>query len=215
MGQKTHPTGFRIGVSKDWKSRWFYTKEYTNILHEDIKTRDFIKSKYGANAGISHIVIERRANAVKIIIHTARPGILIGARGTNIESMKKKIEEITGKEIILDIIEIKKPQLDAQLVAENVALQIERRVSYRRAMKKAISNVFRFGGEGIKIMCGGRLAGAEIARKEWYIEGKLPFNTLRADIDYGYATAFTKYGTIGVKVWIYKGLITEKGKLVF
>ncbi len=214
MGQKVHPIGFRLGITKDWKSKWFSHKEYAAHLHEDIRIRKRIKEKYGTNAGVSHIVIERRASTVKIYIHTARPGILIGPRGSNIEALKQDLQKLTGKEIILEIVEIKKPQLDAQLVAENTALQLERRVSYRRAMKRAVSDCFKFGGEGIKIMCSGRLAGAEIARREWYIEGRLPLNTLRANVDYGYAVARTKYGTIGVKVWIYKGQILEKGKLV-
>lgn len=214
MGHKVHPYGFRLGIIKDWKARWFAEKNYAKFLHEDIKIRDYIKSQHGQTAGISNIVIERRANTIKIIIHTARPGILIGARGANIETLKKDLEKMTGKEIILEIVEIKKPQLDAQLVAENIALQIERRVSYRKAMKKAVSDCFKFGGEGIKVMCAGRLAGAEIARTEWYLEGRLPLNTLRTNIDYGFAVALTKYGTIGVKVWINKGIVKETDKLI-
>ncbi|HAO92879.1 MAG: 30S ribosomal protein S3 [Deltaproteobacteria bacterium GWC2_56_8] len=204
MGQKVHPIGFRLGISKGWNSRWYSEKNYAAFVHEDLKLRKFIKKKL-FHAGISSIEIERTANAVKVIIRTARPGIVIGKRGAEIDVMKKQLAKLTGREVALEIVEVRKPDTDAQLVAENVALQLERRVSFRRAMKKAVTSTLRMGGKGIKITCAGRLGGAEIARTEWYREGRVPLHTLKADIDYGQAEALTTFGIIGVKVLIYKG----------
>lgn len=209
MGQKVHPIGFRLGISKGWNSRWYGEKNYAAFVHEDLKLRKFIKSRL-YHAGISSIEIERTANTIKVIIRTARPGIVIGKRGSEIDVMKKQLNNLTGKTVALEILEIRKPDTDAQLVAENVALQLERRVSFRRAMKKAVTSTLRMGGKGIKIMCAGRLGGAEIARSEWYREGRVPLHTLRADIDYGQAEAKTTYGIIGVKVLIYKGEVAAR-----
>lgn len=208
MGQKVHPIGFRLGISKGWDSRWYGAKNYSIFVHEDLKIRKFVKSRL-FHAGISKIEIERTANTVKVIIRTARPGIVIGKRGAEIDVMKKQLAKLTGREVDLEIVEVRKPDTDAQLVAENVALQLERRVSFRRAMKKAVTSSLRMGGKGIKIMCAGRLGGAEIARSEWYREGRVPLHTLRADIDYGHAEALTTYGIIGVKVLIYKGEVSK------
>ena len=204
MGQKVHPIGFRLGISRGWDSRWYGGKNYAKFAHEDLKLRKFIKKKL-FHAGISKIEIERTADDVRIIIKTARPGIVIGKRGAEIDVMKKELQRLTGKDIDLDIVEVRKPDVDAQLVAENVALQLERRVSFRRAMKKAVTSAMRMGAKGIKIMCAGRLGGAEIARSEWYREGRVPLHTLKADIDYGQAEGQTTYGVIGVKVFIYRG----------
>lgn len=209
MGQKVHPIGFRLGISKGWNSRWYSEKDYAAFVHEDLKLRKFIKQRL-YHAGISSIEIERTANTIKVIIRTARPGIVIGKRGSEIDVMKKQLNNLTGKTVALEILEIRKPDTDAQLVAENVALQLERRVSFRRAMKKAVTSTLRMGGKGIKIMCAGRLGGAEIARSEWYREGRVPLHTLRADIDYGQAEAKTTYGIIGVKVLIYKGEVAAR-----
>lgn len=213
MGQKVHPIGFRLGISKGWSSRWYGEKNYAEFVHEDLKVRKFVKKKL-FHAGISSIEIERTANSVKVIIRTARPGIVIGKRGAEIDVMKKQLVKLTGREVDLDIVEVRKPDTDAQLVAENVALQLERRVSFRRAMKKAVTSTLRMGGKGIKIMCAGRLGGAEIARSEWYREGRVPLHTLRADIDYGTAEARTTYGIIGIKVLIYKGEVVTQQKAV-
>jgi len=204
LGQKVHPIGFRVGISKGWDSRWYGEKNYSEYVHEDLKIRKFVKKKL-YHAGISKIEVERTANNVKVIIKTARPGIVIGKRGSEIDVMKKELNKLTGRSVDVDILEVRKPDTDAQLVAENVALQLERRVSFRRAMKKAVTSSLRMGSKGIKVMCAGRLGGAEIARTEWYREGRVPLHTLRADIDYGLAEAFTTYGVIGVKVLIYKG----------
>ncbi|MFZ3073032.1 MAG: 30S ribosomal protein S3 [Thermodesulfobacteriota bacterium] len=205
MGQKVNPTGFRIGVYKDWLSRWYGEKNYAAFVHEDLKIRRFLKAKL-YHAGISKIEIERTANNVKVIVHTSRPGIVIGKRGAEIDVMKKELAAFAkNKNITMDIVEVRKPDLDAQLVAENVAMQMERRVSFRRAMKKAVTTSLRMGAKGIKIMCAGRLGGAEIARTEWYRDGRVPLHTLKADIDYGLAEAKTTYGIIGVKVHIYRG----------
>ncbi|MBI5559984.1 MAG: 30S ribosomal protein S3 [Deltaproteobacteria bacterium] len=205
MGQKTHPIGFRLGIYKDWTSRWYGEKaNYPRFVHEDLKIRRFLKKRL-FHAGISRIEIERTANNVKVIIHTARPGIVIGKRGAEVDVMKKELSKLTGKSVDIDIVEVRKPDLDAQLVSENIALQLERRVSFRRAMKKAVTTTQRMGAKGVKVMCAGRLGGTEIARTEWYREGRVPLHTLRADIDYGLAEARTTYGVIGVKVWIYKG----------
>jgi len=216
MGQKVHPIGFRLGITKGWKAKWYAEKGYGDLLEEDLKIRRYIKEKL-YHAGISNIVIERvaasKAGRVKIDIWTARPGLVIGKKGAEVESLKKELEGMTNKEVILNIKEIRRPELDAQLVAENIAFQIERRVSHRRAMKRAISMAMKLGAQGVKVNCKGRLGGAELARAEWYREGKLPLQTLRSDIDYGFAVAKTKYGTIGVKVWLYKGEILEKEDL--
>ncbi len=214
MGQKVNPIGLRIGITRTWDSRWFAKNDFPKLVHEDYKIRRYIKDRL-KHAGISRIEIERAANKVRIIIHTARPGIVIGKKGAEIEALKKALEELTeGKEIHIDIIEVRRPELDAQLVAENIATQLERRVSFRRAMKRAVALAMRFGAQGVRVQCKGRLGGAEIARKEWYREGRVPLHTLRADIDYGFAEANTKYGVIGVKVWIFKGeVLPEKGEM--
>jgi len=206
VGQKVHPKGLRIGIIRDWDSRWFADKNYKEFLHEDIRIRRYLKKRFYA-AGISNVEIERAASRVKVSIHTAKPGIVIGRGGTEVENLRKYLERMTGKQINVNIVEIKKPELDAQLVAENVASQLERRTSFRRAMKQAVSRSMRLGAEGIRIACSGRLGGAEIARTEWYSEGKVPLHTLRADVDYGFAEANTTYGKIGVKTWIYRGEI--------
>lgn len=211
MGQKVHPIGFRLGISKGWNSRWYGEKNYSEFVHEDLKLRNFVKKKL-FHAGISSVEIERTANKVKVIIRTARPGIVIGKRGAEIDVMKKQLAKLTGRDVELEIVEVRKPDTDAQLVAENVAMQLERRVSFRRAMKKAVTSSLRMGGKGIKIMCAGRLGGAEIARTEWYREGRVPLHTLRADIDYGQAEARTTYGIIGIKVLIYKGDVAVQPK---
>ena len=204
MGQKTHPYGFRLGVIRTWQSRWFSDKEFSKWLHEDLKLRKFIKKEL-YTAGISKIEFERASSKLKVIIRTARPGLIIGKKGAGIEELKRKIHQNTEKEVFLDIVEVRRPEIDAQLVAENIALQLERRIAFRRAMKKALTMAFKFGAKGVKIKCAGRLGGSEIARTEWYSEGSVPLHTLRADIDYGFAEALTTYGLIGVKVWIYKG----------
>lgn len=212
MGQKTHPIGLRLGIIKDWDARWYADKDYATLLHEDLKLRRYIKERFYA-AGISKVTIERAANRVKVTIHTARPGMLIGKQGAEVDKLKKDLEAQTGKQVSVNIVEIKVPELDAQLVAENIAFQLERRVSFRRAMKQAIQRARRLGALGIKTMVSGRLGGAEIARTEWFPEGKVPLQTLRADIDYGFAEANTTYGKIGVKVWIYKGEVLPEKKV--
>lgn len=209
MGQKVHPIGFRLGISKGWDSRWYGEKNYAEFVHEDLKLRRFVKKKF-FHAGISKVEIERTANNVKVIIRTARPGIVIGKRGSEIDVLKKELAKLTGRVVDLEIVEVRKADTDAQLVAENVALQLERRVSFRRAMKKAVTSALRMGAKGIKIMCAGRLGGAEIARSEWYREGRVPLHTLRADIDYGVAESRTTFGIIGVKVIIYKGDVAQR-----
>ena len=206
MGQKVHPIGFRLGITKTWESNWFARRGYGHLLHEDIHIRDFIKEKL-FHAGIAHIEIERAAKRVKINIHTARPGIIIGRKGAEVDKLKAELEGMTQKQVFVNIIEIRRAELDAQLVSENVALQLERRIAFRRAMKKAVTSAMRLGAKGIRITCAGRLGGAEMARTEWYREGRVPLHTLRADIDYGAAVARTTYGAIGVKVWIFKGEI--------
>ncbi|MDT3699506.1 MAG: 30S ribosomal protein S3 [Thermincola sp.] len=213
MGQKVHPKGLRIGIIRDWDAKWYAEKDFATLLIEDIKLRKYIKKKLFA-AGISRIEIERAANRVKVTIHTAKPGIVIGRGGSEVEALRKQVEKMTGKNVNINIIEVKVAELDAQLVAENVAAQLVKRVSFRRAMKQSVSRTMRMGAQGIKISCSGRLAGAEIARTEWYNEGKVPLHTLRADIDYGFAEADTTYGKIGVKVWIYKGEILPEAKKV-
>lgn len=205
MGQKVNPVGLRVTVTKDWLSKWYAEKkDYAPLLLEDIKIRDIVKKRL-ASAAVPKIGIERYANRARITIHTARPGIVIGRKGAEIDKLREELSALTGKEIYVDIVEVKTPELDAQLVAENVALQLERRISFRRAMKKAVQTAMDFGAEGVKIACGGRLGGAELARREKYRQGKIPLHTLRADIDYGFAEAQTVYGKIGVKVWICKG----------
>ncbi|TAN59863.1 30S ribosomal protein S3, partial [bacterium] len=208
MGQKVHPIGFRLGISKDWESRWYSGKNYAEFVHEDLKVRKFVKKRL-FHAGIAKVEIERTANNMRVIIRTARPGIVIGKRGAEIDVIKKQLAALTGRAVDLDIVEVRKPDVEAQLVAENVALQLERRVSFRRAMKKAVTSALRMGAKGIKIMCAGRLGGAEIARTEWYREGRVPLHTLRADIDYGVAEGRTTFGVIGVKVLIYKGDVMQ------
>ncbi len=211
MGQKTHPIGYRLGIIKTWESRWFAKKGYTDLLHEDIKMRRIIKENL-FHAGVSKIEIERAGQKVRVIIHTARPGIIIGKKGAEVDKLKKDMEKMTGKQVSIDIKEIRKPEVDAQLVAENIALQLEKRIAFRKAMKKSVNSAQRFGAQGIKVACAGRLAGAEIARASWYREGRVPLHTLRADIDYGTAEAKTTFGRIGVKVWIYKGdILPEVG----
>ena len=209
MGQKVHPKGFRIGVIEGWESRWFAEKEYAYLLHDDIKVRDFIKKRL-QHAGIAKVEIERAANKAKINIHTARPGIVIGKKGVEIEKLKAELAKLSSREVYLNIHEVRRPDLDAQLVAENVALQLERRVAFRRAMKESVARAIRMGAQGVKVRCSGRLAGAEIARTEWYREGRVPLHTLRADISYGVAEAKTTYGIIGVKVWICRGEIITR-----
>jgi len=204
LGQKTHPVGNRLGITRTWDSRWYLKKGYADQLIEDINIRKMIKAKL-YHAGVARIEIERMGQKIRIIIHTARPGIIIGKKGAEVEKMRKELEGLTGREAAIDIKEIRKPELDAQLVAENIGLQLEKRVAFRRAMKKAVASAQRFGALGIKVACAGRLAGAEIARSEWYREGRVPLHTFRADIDFGFAEARTTYGKIGVKVWIYNG----------
>lgn len=211
MGQKVHPKGLRVGIIKDWDAKWFATRDFDKLLVEDVKLRRYVKSRlYGA--GVSKVEIERSANRVKVTIYTAKPGIVIGRGGAEIENLRKDLEKFTGKRVNVNVQEVKVPELDAQLVAENVAAQLEKRVAFRRAMKQAVGRALRLGAGGIKIACSGRLAGAEIARTEWYNEGKVPLHTLRADIDYGFAEANTTYGKIGVKVWIYKGEVLPEAK---
>jgi small subunit ribosomal protein S3 len=204
LGQKVNPIGFRLGVIKSWDSKWYAEADYAQLLHEDLKLRDFLKKRL-YHSGVSKIEIERAANKAKINIYTARPGLIIGKKGSEVETLKKELAKLTEKEVFLNIQEIRKPELDAQLVAENVALQLERRIAFRRAMKKSVTTALKFGAKGIRITCSGRLGGAEMSRTEWYREGRVPLHTLRADIDYGVAEAKTTYGIIGVKVLIFKG----------
>ncbi|NLM52862.1 MAG: 30S ribosomal protein S3 [Firmicutes bacterium] len=213
MGQKVSPIGFRIGVIRDWDAKWYADKNYTDLLLEDMKIRKEIAKQLG-NAGVSRVEIERAANRVRITIHTARPGVVIGKGGAGVEELRKHLEKLTDKQVHINIVEIKTPELDAKLVAENIATQLTRRVAFRRAMKQAVFRTMRAGAKGIKVMVSGRLGGAEIARSESYHEGTVPLQTLRADIDYGFAEAHTTYGRLGVKVWIYKGevLPTKQAK---
>ena len=204
MGQKVHPIGFRLGGIKTWDSKWFIEKGYSDWLHEDIHLREFIKKKI-YHAGISKVGIERAASRIIINIYTSRPGIVIGKRGSGVDGLKQELEQKTGKQIDINIHEVRRAEVDSQLIAENVALQLERRVSFRRAVKKSVASALKLGAKGIKIRVAGRLGGAEMARKEWYREGRLPLHTLRADIDYGFATSYTTYGVIGVKVWVFNG----------
>lgn len=204
MGQKVHPSGFRLGILRTWDSKWFATKGYSKLVFEDHQIRDYIKGRL-FHAGISKVEIERAANKVKVRIHTARPGIVIGKKGAEIEVLRRDLERKFKREVLIDIQEVRRPELDATLVAENIALQLVRRVAFRRAMKRAVSSALKFGAKGVRVASAGRLGGAEMARREWYREGRVPLHTLRADIDYGTALARTTYGIIGVKVWIFKG----------
>jgi len=204
MGQKVHPTGCRLGYTKTWRSRWYAEKEYANLLHEDLALKKDLKKRF-AHAGVAKVEIERAANKLKITIHTSRPGIIIGRKGQEVDKLKQEVQKRTGKEVFINIQEILKPELDAQLVSESVALQLEKRIAFRRAMRKAVDAALRFGARGIKIRVSGRLNGAEIARSEWYLHGQLPLHTLRADIDFGFHEAHTTFGQIGVKTWIYRG----------
>ena len=206
MGQKVHPTGFRLGVIRTWDSKWFATKDYAKLVYEDRLIRDYIKGRL-FHAGIAKVEIERAANKVKIRIFTARPGIVIGKKGSEIEALRQDLEKKFRREILIDIQEVRRPELDAILVGENIALQLVRRVAFRRAMKRAVGAALKFGAKGVRVASAGRLGGAEMARREWYREGRVPLHTLRADIDYGTALARTTYGIIGVKVWIFKGEI--------
>lgn len=209
MGNKVHPTGIRLGISKDWNSKWFAgKKQYSEYLIADLKVREMLRKKL-SQAGISKIFIERPANNARVTIHTARPGVVIGKRGEDIDKLRKEVSEMMGVPAHINVTEVRKPELDAQLVAESIAQQLERRIMFRRAMKRAVGNAMRLGALGIKVQVGGRLNGAEIARSEWYREGRVPLHTLRADIDYGFAEANTTYGTIGVKAWVYKGEIFD------
>jgi small subunit ribosomal protein S3 len=212
VGQKTHPYGFRLVYNKTWHSRWYGDAHYADTLHEDLKLRRRLKARLG-HAGVSEIDIERAADKLRVSIYTSRPGIIIGRRGAEVDKLRDDLQKEMGREVHINIQEIQRPELDAQLVAESIAGQLQRRVSFRRAMKKAMESAFRFGAKGVKIMVSGRLGGAEIARSEWYQEGRLPLHTLKADIDYGLAESMTTYGVIGVKVWVYKGdLLKEKGR---
>ncbi len=209
MGQKVNPIGLRLGIVKTWESRWFADKKYSQYIQEDFNLRNFLKKKL-YHAGVSRIEIERSAKRIRLRIFTARPGIIIGKKGAEIEKLKQEIERKVSQEVMIDIQEVRKPEIDAQLVAENVAMQIERRVAFRRAMKRGVTSAMRFGALGIKVICSGRLGGAEMARREWYREGRVPLHTLRADIDYGFTEARTTYGIIGIKVYIFKGEILSK-----
>ncbi len=212
MGQKVHPYGFRLRFNKTWRSRWFAKHDYSRLLHEDLQLKRVLKDRLRA-AGVSSIEVDRPGNKLRITIRTARPGIIIGRKGAEIDKLKQEVQKRTNREVYIDIQEVYKPELDAQLVSESIGLQLEKRVAFRRAMRKAVDSALRFGCKGIKVRVSGRLNGAEIARSEWYLQGQLPLHTLRADIDYGLAQAMTTYGVIGVKVWIYKGEILEaKGR---
>jgi small subunit ribosomal protein S3 len=214
LGQKVNPIGLRLGIVKTWESRWYADKNYADYILEDYKVRSFIKKKL-YHAGVSRIEIERSSKRIRLRIFTSRPGIVIGKKGSEISLLKQEIEKIVTHEVLIDIQEIRKPEIDAQLVAENIALQIERRVAFRRAMKRGVSSAMRFGAQGVKVICGGRLGGAEMARREWYREGRVPLHTLRADIDYGFTEARTTYGAIGVKVFVFKGEILKKDKVEY
>ena len=204
MGQKINPIGLRVGVNRTWDSRWFASKDYAKLLHEDLKLKKYLRERL-LQAGVSRIVIERPAKKARVTLHTARPGVVIGKKGADIEKLRSDLSKMTGSEVSLNIVEIRKPEIDAKLIAENIGQQLERRVAFRRAMKRAVQSAMRLGALGIRINCSGRLGGAEIARLEWYREGRVPLHTLRAEIDFGDATAKTTYGTCGVKVWVFKG----------
>jgi small subunit ribosomal protein S3 len=209
MGQKVNPIGFRLGITRTWKSKWYEEKNYAKWLREDLQLRAYIKKQH-YTTGVSSIDIERSPNKVKITVHTAKPGIMIGKRGAGVEKLKGELQHLTPNDVILNIVEVRKAELDAQLVAESVATQLERRTSFRRAMKKAMGTSMKFGAKGVRIACAGRLGGAEMSRREWYRDGRVPLHTLRADIDYGFAVAKTTYGVIGVKVWIFKGEVLSE-----
>ena len=213
MGQKVNPISLRLGINRTWDSRWYADKNYADLLHEDINIREYLFDNL-QQAGITKVVIERPAKRARITIQTARPGVVIGRKGADIEKLRQHLSGMTGNEVHLNIVEIRKPEIDAKLVAENIAQQLTRRVAFRRAMKRAVQSAMRLGAGGIRINCGGRLGGAEIARMEWYREGRVPLHTLRADIDYGLAEAHTTYGVIGVKVWIFKGEVFDKPEVV-
>lgn len=204
MGQKVHPYGFRIGVNRTWQSRWFAEKNYSELLHEDLKIRQELKKTF-VQAGISKLEIDRLPNQLKVRIHTSKPGLVIGKKGAGVDQLKRRLEKQVGRDVVINIEEVVRPELDAQLISETIAFQLEKRVAFRRAMRRAVESARKFGGKGIKVRCKGRLNGAEIARAEWYLYGRLPLTTLRADIDYGFSEAKTSYGVIGVKVWLYKG----------
>ena len=206
MGQKVNPIGLRLGINRTWDSRWFARKEYGSLLLDDLGLRDFLQKRL-AQAGISRVVIERAAKRTRITLHTARPGVVIGKKGVDIEKLRTDIAKLSNSEVSLNIVEIRKPEIEAKLIADNIAQQLERRVAFRRAMKRAVQSAMRLGAQGIRINCSGRLGGAEIARMEWYREGRVPLHTLRADVDFGYGTAKTTYGVCGVKVWVFKGEI--------
>ncbi len=206
MGQKVNPIGLRVGINRTWDSRWFAGRDFANLLHEDLKLKKYLTERLG-QAGVSRIVIERPAKKARVTIHTARPGVVIGKKGADIEKLRSDLAKMTGSEVSLNIVEIRKPEIDAKLIADNIAQQLERRVHFRRAMKRAVQSAMRLGAQGIRINCSGRLGGAEIARMEWYREGRVPLHTLRAEIDFGEGTAKTTYGTCGVKVWVFKGEI--------
>ncbi len=208
MGQKINPIGLRVGINRTWDSRWYAGRDYADKLIDDLKLREYVKNHLKA-AGISKVIVERAAKSTKVTVHTARPGVIIGKKGADIEKLRQQLSRRAGGEVSLNIVEVRKPEVDAQLVAEGVAQQLERRVSFRRAMKRAVQNSMRFGAQGIRINVSGRLGGADIARTEWYREGRVPLHTLRADVDYGTAEALTTYGIIGVKIWLYKGDIME------
>lgn len=212
MGHKVNPIGLRLGINRTWDSRWFAAKDYGDLLHEDIRLRRYLHKRL-AQAGVSRIVIERPAKRCRVAIYTARPGVVIGKKGQDIEKLRQDLSKMVGTEVSLNILEIRKPEIDAKLVADNIAQQLERRVAFRRAMKRAVQSAMRLGAQGIRINCAGRLGGAEIARTEWYREGRVPLHTLRADIDYGESTAQTTYGACGVKVWVFKGEILEHDPL--
>ncbi len=206
MGQKVNPIGLRLGINRTWDSRWYAEQGYADVLHEDLALRKYVEDRL-SGAGIGRVVIERPAKKARLTIHTARPGVVIGKKGADIEKLRQDLSAMTGGDVHLNIVEIRKPELDAKLVAENIAQQLSRRVAFRRAMKRAVQSAMRLGADGIRIKCGGRLGGIEIARTEWYREGRVPLHTLRADVDYGTTTAVTSYGTCGVKVWVFKGEI--------
>ena len=206
MGQKVNPIGLRVGINRTWDSRWFAKRDYANRLHEDMRIRGYLQKRL-TQAGISRIVIERPAKRARVTLHSARPGVVIGKKGADIEKLRGDLAKMTGGEVTLNIVEVRKPEIDAKLIADNIASQLERRVAFRRAMKRAVQNAMRLGALGIRINCGGRLGGAEIARTEWYREGRVPLHTLRADIDFATSTAQTTYGSCGVKVWVFKGEI--------
>lgn len=211
MGQKVHPYGFRLGVTKNWRSRWFATQDYAKLLHEDLELKQSLRQRLKA-AGVSAVEVERPGGSkLRITIHTSRPGLIIGRKGAEIEKLKQELAQKTKREVFIDIQEVHKPEMDAQLVAESIGLQLEKRVAFRRAMRKAVEAALRFGCKGIKVRVSGRLNGAEIARSEWYLQGQLPLHTLRADIDYGFAEAYTTYGVIGIKCWVYKGEVPTDG----